>query len=287
MHAANPSHYIKFETPIFYEALKRGFSVYPTNSVIPMLPDNLSSEICSLIESGDKLALTCKMILDEEGNIKDFDIFKSIIHSNKQMNYDDVNKFLENPTKDHEYASFEKTLLRMNKLALILQKNKSKRGSITFENEEKQFILDELGNPISIQEKQRGQSQLMIENFMLLANETTSKFALYLDLPYIYRNHEKPTVQKKINLKNNLIQKGYVIQKIGNIDNPAILQRTLTNLLKGKSKEEKKIICEVFLKTMTRAFYDIKNIGHYGLALDCYGTFTSPARKISDLIIRE
>ena len=284
VHAANPSHYIKMGSQLFVEALKRGFSVYPNNSVIPMLPNELSSDICSLNESGDKLALTIRLVIDKNGPVKYSNIFKSIIRSNKQMNYDDANIFLKTLDPTHPYAPFKNTLLKMRELATILQNNKTQRGSITFESEEKQFIFDEEGKIIDIKEKQRGESQLIIENFMLLANESISKYALYLDLPFIYRNHEQPTIQKKITLRQNLHQKGYLIQKIRNADNPEYLQSVLTSLLKGKSKEEKKMICELFLKSMTRAFYDSKNTGHYGLALDCYGTFTSPARKISDLI---
>ncbi len=284
VHAVNPSYYVKLGSPIFNEAFKRGFSVYPSNGVIPMLPDSLSSEICSLNENGDKLALTCKMVIDCDGKMVDCEIFKSIIHNDKQMNYDDVNDYLDYLPLSHEYAPFRDTLLKMKDLAILLQKNKTKRGSITFEGEERKFILDSSGNPVMVQERQRGVSQLIIENFMLIANESVSRFAYYLNLPFIYRNHDKPTVQKKNNLKSSLHQKGYVIQKVGNIDNPEFLQRVLISLLKGKTKEEKKVICEVFLKSMTRAFYDYKNIGHYGLALDCYGTFTSPARKISDFI---
>ena len=284
VHTANPTHYIKISSPIFKEAFKRSFSVYPANGVIPMLPESLSSEVCSLNENGDKLSITCKMVLDKKGQLKDFRIFKSIIKSNKQMNYDEVNTFLETQDINHPYYPYKDTLLKMRDLANILQTNKTKRGTLNFESEEKQFILDKQGNPIGITEKQRGESQQIIENFMLLANETISKYAYYLELPYIYRNHEQPTVQKKISLKQNLVQKGYFIQKIGNVAHPEYMQRVLTSLLKGKNKEEKKIISSMFLKSMERAYYDNKNLGHYGLSLDCYGTFTSPARKISDFL---
>lgn len=283
VHTANPSHYIKVSSPIFKEALKRAFSIYPTTDVIPMLPELFSSGICSLNEDGDKLALTCKMDIDKNGILKDFNIFKSIIHSNKQMDYDTVNEFLKD-SSNLEYLPFTKTLLKMSELSHILQKNKANRGALSLESEEKQFILDLNKEPTEIIEKEQGEAQQIIENFMLLANETIAKYAYYLGLPYIYRNHEKPTMQKTLNLKQNLVQKGYFIQKIGNIDNPEILQHFLNNLLKGKTKDEKKVICEVVLKSMSRAFYDDKNIGHYGLALDCYGTFTSPARKCSDLL---
>ena len=283
VHTANPSHYIQVHSSIFQEALRRAFSVYPVTNVIPMLPDVFSSGVCSLNEDGDKLAFTCRLDIDKSGKIIDFDIFKSIIHSNKQMNYDAVNNFF-NGDGNPEYMPFKDSLLLMRNLAKILDQKKNERGALSFSGEEKGFVLDEDNNPIGINEEQRGEAQMLIENFMLLANERVATYAHDLGLPYIYRNHDKPTVQKGVDLKNNLIQNGYFIKKIDNIDNPSILQKYLLNLLKGKGKEEKKVISEIVLKSMTRAFYDLKNIGHYGLALECYGTFTSPARKVSDLI---
>ena len=283
VHTANPSHYIKMDSYIFNEAFKRGFSIYPTTDVIPMLPDVFSSGVCSLNEFGDKYAITCRLDIDKQGNIIDFDLFKSIIRNDKQMNYDDVNAFL-NGDENKEYLPFSETLFKMLELSSILEKKKQDRGAISFDGDEKHFILDENKNPIDIVEEQRGEAELIIENLMLIANERITQYAFDLGLPFIYRNHEKPTVQKEANLKKNLVQKGYFIQKIGNIERPEILQSFLNNLLKGKKKEEKRVICEMVLKTMTRAYYDDKNVGHYGLALDCYGTFTSPARKISDLI---
>ena len=283
VHTANPSHYVKLNSSIFQEALRRGFSVYPVTNVIPMLPDVFSSGVCSLNENGDKLAITCRLDIDNQGNVVDIDIFKSIIKSDKQMDYDAVNLFLSgNDNKD--YLPFKDTIFRMKELALILDRKKTKRGALSFGSDEKEFILDDNNNPIGIREEQRGDAQAIIENFMILANSCIATYALNLELPFIYRNHDKPTVQRSANLKNNLIKSGYVVRKIDHIDNPVILQRYLFDLLKGRNKEEKKFICEIFLKSMTRAFYDLYNIGHYGLALECYGTFTSPARKISDLI---
>ena len=284
VHAANPSHYIKMDSPIFHEALKRGFSVYPTNQVIPMLPDVISSGICSLNENGDKFAITCKIDFDVNGKIVNREIFKSIIHSDKQMNYDAVNEFFEDFHTHPEYLPFKDTLLKMKELSNFLQDEKNKRGVITIDSVESNFVIDENGNIVGINNEQSGDAELIIENFMLLANEEVANFAMNLELPYIYRNHEKPTVQRKNNFKEELKKCGYVFQKMGNIDNPKILQRFINDLGKDKSNEEKKAIQKLVLRTMTRAFYDTENIGHYGLVLSCYGTFTSPARKTSDLL---
>ena len=284
VHTANPSHFIHLDSFVFKEALRRAFSIYPTSFVIPMLPDVFCNHLCSLNEDGDKLALTCKMDIDYQGNMVDFQIFKSIIRSDKQMDYDTVNRILMGDCDIEEYRPFYLIFYHMRELCSLLEKGKGMRGAISFENEEKEFVLDDDGNPVDIKEIQRGEAQNMIEDFMLLANETVACYAYYLDLPYIYRNHESPTVQKKVSLKRNLSQRGYFVQKIGNISHPVILQGFLNHLLKGKNKDERRFICEVVLKSMSRAFYDNQNIGHYGLALECYGTFTSPARKISDLL---
>ena len=283
VHTANPSNYIKLNSPLFREAMKRCFSVYPSDGVIPMLPDKLSSDLCSLNEDGDKLAITFKIVINKSGNVIDFNVFKSIIHNDKKMNYESVNRFLED-RNNKEYMPFLDTLLKMRELSCILETKKISRGAIEFDNDEKRFLLDKKGNPINIIEKQRGEAEKIIENFMLIANENIAFYAKYLNLPFVYRNHEKPTIQKKINLKSNLEEKGYSIKRIRNIDSPLIFQKMLNNILKGKSTEEKKYIYNDILKTMSRAFYDYQNIGHYGLALDCYATFTSPARKFSDLL---
>ena len=284
VHTANPSHYIKMGSSIFNEAFSRAFSIYPITGVIPMLPDEFCNGVCSLNENGDKLAITCRMDLDSNGKLLDFDIFKSIIHSNKQMDYDTVNDVLEKHKINDDYCSFYPTLLLMQQLASILEEKKFFRGAISFEADESKFVFDALGNPTSVKDEYRGISQLIIENFMLLANETIAQYAYHLNLPFIYRNHESPSVQKRDNLRYNLNQKGYFTQKIGNIDNPKILQSFLSKLMNGKNKEERRVISEVVLKSMSRAFYDSKNFGHYGLAFECYGTFTSPARKVSDLL---
>ena len=283
VHLANPANYIKINSPLFNKALKRGFSVYPNDSVIPMLPPELSSKVCSLNENGDKLAITFKVEIDKEGNIGLPEIFKSIIKNDKQMNYDEVNKFLIDK-KNEEYQPFSEMLLKMQELSNILEQKKKDRGAITFNIKENSFILDKQGNPIKIEEIKHGTAQDIIENFMLLANENIALYAKNLGLPYYYRNHEKPTIQKKINLKNDLCSKGYLYDKLRNIDSPMIFQQFVNQILNGKSEEEKEIIYNIILKTMSRAYYSSENIGHYGLALDCYGTFTSPARKFTDLV---
>lgn len=291
VHIADVSHYVDINSIIFKEALKRTTSLYPSNYVVPMLPEVLSNHLCSLNEGEVKLAKTCMIDIDKNGNILDFQIFNSIIKNDKQMNYNAVNDILSGNYDilsgsyiDSDYLKYIVKLLKMNELSKILQKIKLERGSIYVETDEPKFEVDEFGNPILIKEYNKGEAELMIENFMILANEVIATFAFNLDLPYVYRNHEKPTISKTSKLEYNLSKKGYLVKKISNIDNPKVLQKYILTMFNGKNKEEIKYLSSIMLKSMCRAFYDFKNIGHYGLALSCYGTFTSPIRKCSDLL---
>lgn len=284
VHIADVSSYIDINSYIFKEALKRTTSLYPSNYVVPMLPEILSNHLCSLNEGEVKLAKTCMLDIDKNGNIIDFQIFNSIIKNDKQMNYNAVNDILLGRYSDSEYLKYAIKLLKMNELSKILQKIKLQRGSIYVETSEPKFEVDEMGSPILISDYNKGEAELMIENFMVLANETIASFAFNLDLPYVYRNHEKPTISKTNKLEWDLSKKGYLVKKISNIDNPRVFQKYILTMFEGKNKEEIKYLSSIMLKSMCRAFYDSKNIGHYGLALNCYGTFTSPIRKCSDLL---
>lgn len=284
VHIADVSHYVDINSIIFKEALKRTTSIYPSNYVVPMLPEVLCNKLCSLNEGEVKLTKTCMIDIEKNGNIIDFQIFNSIIKNDKKMSYDEVNNVLLGKNIDSEYLEYFPKLLKMNELSKILQKIRLERGSIYVETDEPKFEFDEFGNPIFIKDYNRGEAEIMIENFMIIANETIATFAYNLDLPYIYRNHEKPTISKANKLEYDLVEKGYLVRKISNIDNPKILQQFFLTLFKGKNKEEIKYLSGIILKSMSRAFYGTKNIGHYGLALNCYGTFTSPIRKCSDLL---
>lgn len=284
VHTADPSHYIKLDSEIFKESLKRCFSIYPSEYVIPMLHETISNKVCSLNQDGDKLSITCRLDINSDGKVIDFEVFKSIIKNNKKMSYDKVNDILENREIDEEYIPYIPSLLKMNELSCILQKVKLDRGFIFVESQENKISVDDMGHPIGLIEKQKGPAQLMIENFMIIANENISLFAYYLNLPFIYRNHEQPTISKKNKLINNLSEKGYYFQKIGNISSPKVLQQFIKTIFKGKNNDEIKYLSQIILPSFSRAYYDYKNMGHFGLALDCYGTFTSPIRKVSDLL---
>lgn len=284
VHIADVSHYVNYKSNIFEEACNRTTSIYPPNGVVPMLPNVLSDVVCSLNPNEDKLTKTFMIDIDFNGNILDYQIFNSIIKSDIRMSYDKVNKVLDNVEIENEYIPYIDLLHSFNELAIILQKRRIDRGFICFDASEKEFNIDDLGVIHSIHERDKGKSQLIIENCMLMANEIATEFLHYLYLPVFYRNHEAPTYQQISKLNSKLKEFKSYIQKLSKIDNPKILQKILLTLSEGKSEEEKQFISGLMLTSMNRAYYSTSNIGHYALALDKYATFTSPIRRLPDLI---
>lgn len=280
---ADVSNYVKMDSKIFEEALKRTTSIYPSNYCIPMLPIKLSNDICSLKEGVDRLAKTCIIDLDYSGNVISYNIVNSIIKSNKQMSYDKVNE-LFNGVVDKEYAPYFETLIYMNNLSHLLSNKRKLRGNITFESKENEFIIVDEKKVVGIEESEHGEAQELIENFMLLANECTADFALNLEIPYIYRNHDKPDIKNLLDLSYRMRE----LRKYSNIlqkaENPKILQNVFSKMCENKTDSEKKIISKAFLQSLKRAIYETVNRGHYALALDKYATFTSPIRRFPDLL---
>ena len=281
---ADVSSYVPFESPLFSEAIKRGTSVYPLDAVIPMFPQKISNEICSLNPRTDKLALTCMMKIDVNGNVLDFEIFNSIINSNYKMSYDSVNNLLSGKEYDYDYLPFYQLLFRMQRLSNIIQNKRIENGSLFLQTSEYGFNMDEFSNPLSLEGNEKGPAQSIIENFMIMANKTVADYAYYLELPFVYRNHEPPTNIELDKLKSNLKHEKVVINRLNSITNPNILKKVLVSILTNATKEEATFISEIVLKSMTRAYYDNKSIGHYGLGLDRYATFTSPIRRAPDLL---
>lgn len=281
---ADVSYYVKWDSLLFKEAYKRGNSVYPADTVIPMLPKKISNDICSLNPNQDKLTKTCKIEIDKNGNIIDYSVFNSIINSNYRMTYEKVNNILDGIEIDENYIPYYKLLFDMNHLSEILQKRKLNRGFICFESKEIEFDYDEKGNIVRIKNRSKGKGQLIIENFMLLANELIASYAYYLGIPFAYRNHESPSVDQLNSLKNSLKKYEGSIKTLQNASNPRILQKIILNMFSGKTIEEIRFLSDIMLKNMNRAHYSDSNYGHYGLALEQYATFTSPIRKFTDLI---
>ena len=281
---ADVSHYVKPEMFLFKEALNLGTSVYPPGMVKPMLPKELSNGICSLNPNKDRLTKTCEFLLDETGNILDSQVYNSIINSNCKMSYEKVNKLLEGKEIVEEYLPYYNYLKDMYQLANLLQNKRLERGFICLESEELKIEVDSNGNPIKIKDADKGPAQLLIENFMVLTNAFISEYAYWLDIPFVYRNHEPPETQKARQIEHNLYFLNQRIKRLSNIQEPKVLQKVLLRLMQGTTKEEAKYISDIFLKSFSRAYYANINKGHYGLALNYYGTFTSPIRRASDLL---
>ena len=284
VHIADVTHYVKYGSSLFDDAYKNSTSVYPANTVFPMLPKELSNGVCSLNPNEDKLTKTCKIEFDLDGNVLSFQVFNSIINSNYKMCYKKVNNILNNEEIDEEYLPYVDTLKLMNDLSVLLQKKKVERGAIIFDTLSRKFRFDENDEIESITEYYRGPAELLIEQFMLITNELVTSLAYYYQLPYIYRNHEGPTLDQINKIKHNLIDFKKIVNSIKNISDPRVLQKIIMNLCKNKESSESDYFSKMILRCMNRAFYDSANFDHYALALDYYGTFTSPIRRFPDLL---
>lgn len=282
VHIADVSHYVKENTALGDTAYLRGTSNYLADTVIPMLPHQLSNGICSLNENALRLTLSCVMKIDQKGKVVDYDIFPSYIKSSKKMTYSKVNDILMRNLIDPEYEAFAPTLLRMNKLAHILRKAKIARGYIDFEIDEAEVIQDETGKAVGIERVVREDGEKLIEDFMIIANETVATHVSNMDLPFIYRVHGEPNTEKITDFVNLVKQLGYHL-KTRLVDmSPKTMQKILKEL---KDKPEFEILSAMLLRSMKKAIYSKENIGHFGLASRNYTHFTSPIRRFPDLTV--
>lgn len=278
VHIADVSHYIKPNTKLWEEAQRRATSLYMIDSVIPMLPQKLSNGICSLNEGADRLTKSCIMIINKNGQVIDSRIVNSIIKSKKKMNYDSVNKLLENNIIEDGYEEFYSDLINMQKLSQIISKSKNNQGMINFANEEIKVSIDENDNPIEFNLCYQGCAEKLIENFMIMANETIASY--FPQLPFVYRIHGIPDELKLNTTVKFITSLGYRLNKCGNIGSPKLIQSILNSL---KDEKEYALLSGLLLRSMKKAEYNVDNIGHYGLALDNYTHFTSPIRRFPDL----
>lgn len=282
VHIADVSHYIKQDGILDAEALKRATSVYLPNMVLPMLPPAVSNGICSLVEGEERLTLSCVMDVDFSGRVTANKIVESVIVSNHRMTYANVTKILSGDReKRAEYADIADMLETMCELQTILSKRRRERGSINFVSGEAKIILDKNDNVIAVEPYPYDRSNLIIEEFMLLANETVAEFMYHTQLPFIYRVHEPPQKEKLTTFKNLAQTFGYSFAIRQNVY-PAQFQQLLDEI---KGSPEEGIISKVMLRSMQKAKYTTKNLGHFGLALDYYCHFTSPIRRYPDLMI--
>lgn len=284
VHIADVSHYVQEHTPLDEEAFKRGTSVYLVDRVIPMLPHKLSNGICSLNEGEDRLALSCLMEIDSQGNVTGHEIAETVIRSDRRMTYTAVNAIVtdHDPQVTAEYAEFAEMFLLMKELADILRKKRHARGSIDFDFPESKIVLDEKGKPLEIKAYERNAATRIIEDFMLLANETVAEDYFWQELPFLYRTHDKPDEDRMKRLGTFINNFGYVLRMPGGQVYPKEIQKLLD---KVEGRPEELLISRLTLRSMKQAKYTTENTGHFGLAARYYTHFTSPIRRYPDLQI--
>jgi len=283
VHIADVSHYVKEKNPLDKEALKRGTSVYLIDRVIPMLPKELSNGICSLNPKVDRLTMSCFMEINDQGKVVDYKITKSVIRTNERMTYTDVTKILRD--KDEElierYNYLYEDFKAMEELFEILNKKRSKRGAIDFDFQECKIILNETGKPIDIKPYERAVANKIIEEFMLVCNETVAEHMFWTKLPFVYRIHEDPDEEKLQKFRTFAYNLGYFI-KASNDIHPKALQQIVEEV---KGKKEEVVVNTLLLRSLKQARYSPESVGHFGLAAKYYCHFTSPIRRYPDLII--
>ena len=292
VHIADVSNYVKEGSALDKEALKRGTSVYLVDRVIPMLPHKLSNGICSLNQGTDRLAMSCLMEVDAQGNVVDHEICESVIRSDRRMTYTAVNAILsEADTQEKEeekaalldeYKDFVPMFERMKALSGILREKRSKRGAIDFDFPESKIILDEKGKPVDIHPYERNVATKIIEDFMLLANETVAKEYCEREIPFLYRTHENPDSDKMEKVLTFIRNQDIPVHKSHEEITPLEVQEIL-NEIEGEPTEP--LISRLLLRSMKQARYTTGCSGHFGLAAKHYCHFTSPIRRYPDLQI--
>lgn len=278
---ADVSYYVKEKSSLDQDAYERGTSVYLVDRVVPMLPHQLSNGICSLLPNVDRYTQTCKIEFDEQANVIKHDIFESMISSDYRLTYDEANDIIEH--KESMYNSdVTNMVLEMDKLAKQIQSKKDQKGMLDFSVPEPKIIVDGKGKVLDIQLREQRDAEKLIENFMVIANETVASHIYWLERPFIYRVHDKPSEEKIQNFLKFVSV--FKIKLKGSLDNlvPKDIQKLLLDIEK---QNESKFLDRLLLRSMAKAIYDNVNIGHFGLASDCYTHFTSPIRRYPDLIV--
>ena len=284
VHIADVSHYVRENTALDKEAYARGTSVYLVDRVIPMLPHKLSNGICSLNPHVDRLALSCLMEVNGRGEVVSHRILESVINSDYRMTYTAVREILEDgtPALLEQYAEILPMLEDMEELRQILGEKRRKRGSVNFDLPESKIILDENGKPIDIKPYEKSIATNMIEEFMLVCNETIAENSFWKEMPFMYRSHQEPDEDKLEKMEQFLRGFGYYLRKKDGEIHPRELQKVLQ---KAEDTDEERIITRMVLRSMMQARYTAENGGHFGLAAKYYCHFTSPIRRYPDLEI--
>lgn len=284
VHIADVSHYVKEGRPLDKEALKRGTSVYLVDRVIPMLPHKLSNGICSLNAGTDRLALSCIMELDVQGNVLDHKIAETVIHVDRRMTYTAVNAIVTDGDEAvmAEYEGFVPMFMLMKEVSDILREKRKKRGAIDFDFPESKIILDAQGKPLEIKPYERNAATKIIEDFMLAANETVAEDYFWQSLPFLYRTHDNPDPEKMKQLGTFIHNFGYFIRLQQGEIHPKELQKLLDKI---EGTPEEVLLSRLTLRSMKQAKYTTLCSGHFGLAARYYTHFTSPIRRYPDLQI--
>lgn len=282
VHIADVSHYVTPQSPLDQEAYKRGTSVYFPDRVLPMLPKEISNGVCSLNPNTEKLTLSCIMELDPAGKVVSHRLAETVIRTRYRMTYEDVNAMFDGDKGLLEqYKDIWPMLSNMGALMEKLRNRRFKRGSMDFDLAEAKLILDKKGHTVDVKLYERGISNQMIEEFMLLANETVANHARQMGIPFLYRVHETPDKEKLQQLNTFLHTLGYGIKSLNNL-RPATLQKVL---LASKGTKEEAVISRVTLRSLRKARYAPECLGHFGLAMADYCHFTSPIRRYPDLTV--
>ncbi len=282
VHIADVSHYVLPGSALDKEAYERGTSVYLVDRVIPMLPERLSNDLCSLQPNKDKLCFSAVFELDDEANVKGQWFGKTIIHSDTRFSYEDAQSVIENKEGDHSEA-----ILKLNELAHKLRELKFKHGAISFESTEVKFNLDENGKPLGVYIKERKDAHKLIEDFMLLANKKVAEFVAKKGkgkqkLTFVYRAHDSPKEDALLSFSQFALKFGYKVDTSSGRETARSLNALLEDV---EGKKEQNVLTQLAIRSMAKAIYTTKKHSHYGLAFDFYTHFTSPIRRYPDIMV--
>ncbi len=285
VHIADVSHYIKKGSLIDSEAQLRGTSVYFADRVIPMLPKEISNGVCSLNAHEDKLTFSALLEIDSKGNLKNFEFVKTIINSKVRGVYSEINKILSNTADNsllEKYSCVLPSIFEAAKLAKLLEEKSNQRGNMDLQSSESRFKLDENGVCIDVSPRVQGESEKLIEQFMIMANQAAASYAKSVEIPFVYRVHESPNPQKIDELKKLANALGLNTSRINVNSKSSDFSKLLEN---SKNTTFSKIISHQVLRTMSKAKYSPNPLGHFGLSLQDYCHFTSPIRRYPDTTI--
>ena len=282
VHIADVSHYVKRNSRTDKEALNRSTSVYFPERVIPMLPKKLSNGICSLNEGVDRLTLSVEMVIDKQGNVIENSIYEGVIRSKHRMTYKNVQKMLDGDSETiKSYKDVYSLITFANELKNVLSNKRRTRGNIDLKVDESHIYVDEKGK-VQVEKRQYLDAYKMIEEFMIVANETVAEYIFYMDLPFIYRVHEKPSEEKLLGFITFLNALGITFKWNEESCHSKDFQTILEN---NKDKPYFDVLNKVMLRSMQKAKYSPNNVGHFGLSSKCYCHFTSPIRRYPDLVV--